>query len=144
MADKTHIEWPREIWMAERERYDQGVVSAVLSEWATVARWEGDKEREREFHRYVDEDIFETTVRYWKERAEKAEAALAKANTDKRSDLVRAYLTRMDDALLARDGSAELSHNEAKQVLRDVFLITIGQPVENDPFMVAKLDEVAG
>lgn len=77
MADKTHIEWPREIWMAERERYDLGVVSAVLSEFATVARWEGDKEREREFHRYVDEDIFETTERYWKERAEKAEAALA-------------------------------------------------------------------
>lgn len=79
MAEHTHIEWPREIWMAERENHDQGVVSAVLSEWATVARWEGDKEREREFHRYVDEDIFKITERYWKERAEKAEAALAEA-----------------------------------------------------------------
>lgn len=77
MSDEPQIEWPREIWMAEREDHDQGVVSAVLSEWATVARWDGDKERDREFHRYVDEDIFETTERYWKERAEKAEAALA-------------------------------------------------------------------
>jgi hypothetical protein len=77
MPDEQQIEWPREIWMAECEDHGQGVVSAVLSVHATVARWEGDKEREREFHRYVDEDIFETTERYWKERAEKAEAALA-------------------------------------------------------------------
>lgn len=47
-------DWPKEIWMAEREDYDQGVVSAVLSEHATIARWAGDTERDREFHRYLD------------------------------------------------------------------------------------------
>ena len=67
MTDHEHpddqIEWPREIWMGEREEYDQGVVTAVLSEHATVARWEGDKERDREFHRYVDADIHESAER---------------------------------------------------------------------------------
>lgn len=81
MADQTHIEWPREIWMAERDEHDQGVVSAVLSEHATIARWEGDKEGDRDFHKYVDADIFESSERYWKERAEKAEAALASQAT---------------------------------------------------------------
>lgn len=33
---------------------------------------------------------------------------------------IKEYLERMDDELLARDGSAELSHDEAKQALRDV------------------------
>lgn len=79
MTDHEHpddqIEWPREIWMGEREEHDQGVVTAVLSEWATVARWEGDKERDREFHRYVDADIHESAERYYKARIAAAEAA---------------------------------------------------------------------
>jgi len=64
MSDTEPTEWPREIWMAERDEHDQGVVSAVLSEHATVSRWEGDKERDREFHRYVDADIHESAERY--------------------------------------------------------------------------------
>ena len=79
----TIIEWPREIWMAERDEHDQGVVNAVLSEHATVARWEGDKERDRDFHHYIDADIHESAERYWKGQIEserdarqKAEAAL--------------------------------------------------------------------
>lgn len=69
MADEPEaIEWPREIWMREREEHDQGVVRGVLSEWATVARWEGDEERDAEFHRYVDADIYESAERYWQER----------------------------------------------------------------------------
>ena len=79
MTDHEHpddqIEWPREIWMGEREEHDQGVVTAVLSEHATVARWEGDKERDREFHRYVDADIHESAERYYKARIAAAEAA---------------------------------------------------------------------
>lgn len=65
-------EWPREIWMAKRQEHDQGVVSAVLSEWATVARFEGDKEREREFHRYVDGDIYDSAEKYWRTRLDEA------------------------------------------------------------------------
>lgn len=71
------IEWPREIWMAERDDHDQGIVSAVLSEHATVARFEGDTERERDFHRYVDADIYETAERYWKARVVAAYEAAA-------------------------------------------------------------------
>lgn len=68
MSDAPHVEWPREIWMAEREEHDQGVVSAVLSEHATVARWEGDHERDRDFHRYIDADIYDSAEKYWKAR----------------------------------------------------------------------------
>ncbi|MCA9368546.1 hypothetical protein KC887_09955 [Candidatus Kaiserbacteria bacterium] len=72
------IEWPREIWMAERDDHDQGIVSAVLSEHATVARFEGDTERAREFHRYVDADIYETAERYWRARVAAAYEAAAR------------------------------------------------------------------
>ena len=57
--------WPRELWMAEREEHDQGVVTAVLSQFATVARWAGDPERDREFHHYVDADILESQRKYY-------------------------------------------------------------------------------
>lgn len=67
MSDPEPTEWPREIWMAERDEHDQGVVNAVLSEHATIARWEGDTERDREFHRYVDSDIHESTERYYRQ-----------------------------------------------------------------------------
>ena len=70
-------DWPREIWMAEREDHDQGIVTAVLSEHATVARFPGDGEREREFHRYVDADIFESAEKYYKGEIEKLRDALA-------------------------------------------------------------------
>ncbi|MDD9730883.1 hypothetical protein PVW46_13275 [Mameliella sp. AT18] len=76
------LNWPREIWMAEREEHDQGVVTAVLSEWGTVPRWEGDKERDREFHRYVDADIHESADKYWRARIATLEAQLAQARAD--------------------------------------------------------------
>ncbi|MGS5046044.1 MULTISPECIES: hypothetical protein [unclassified Mameliella] len=79
MSDDLNLNWPREIWMAEREEHDQGVVTAVLSEWATVSRWEGDKERDREFHRYVDADIHESADKYWRARIATLEAQLAQA-----------------------------------------------------------------
>lgn len=49
------------------------------------------------------------------------------------SQRVRHYLEKMDDELLAREGSAELSHEEAKQALRDVYLITCGELPEFHP-----------
>ena len=94
MTDHEHpddqIEWPREIWMGEREEHDQGVVTAVLSEWATVARWEGDKERDREFHRYVDADIHESAERYYKARIAAAEAAAYRKAAEWRTDMENA------------------------------------------------------
>lgn len=49
------------------------------------------------------------------------------------SKQIRHYLTRMDDELLVRDGSAELSHEEAKEALRDVYLIACGERPEFHP-----------
>lgn len=43
---------------------------------------------------------------------------------------VKEYLEKMDDRLLVRDGSAELSHDEAKNALRDCYLIACGKPPE--------------
>ena len=56
-------EWPKEIWLAEREEHDQGCLSAYLSQIGGLAD-----------HRYIDADIYESADRYWRERAEKAEA----------------------------------------------------------------------
>lgn len=69
MTDQTDmVVWPPEIWMAERDDYDQGLVYAVLSEEATISRWAGDQERDCEFHKYVDADIYESAERYWKHK----------------------------------------------------------------------------
>ncbi|MEO1974889.1 MAG: hypothetical protein ABGX15_01920 [Paracoccaceae bacterium] len=56
-------EWPKEIWLAEREEHDQGCLSAYLSQIGGLAD-----------HRYIDADIYESADRYWRERAEKADA----------------------------------------------------------------------
>lgn len=63
--DTDLTEWPRAIWAGERmpneiSRYH------VFSEHATIARFDGDIEREREFHCYVDADIFDSEERYHK------------------------------------------------------------------------------
>lgn len=84
-------EWPREIWMREREEHDQGIVSAVLSEHATIARWEGDKGRDAEFHRYVDADIHDSAERYHKHQTEALRAEL---------EAERAENARLREALL--------------------------------------------
>lgn len=86
--------WPREIWMAEREDHDQGVVHAVLSEHATISRWEGDTERDRDFHRYVDADIYDSSEKYHRVRYaaieaenERLRAELADGSFYKESDI---------------------------------------------------------
>ena len=78
----SEIEWPREIWMAERDEHDQGLVRAVLSEHATVPRWDGDPERDREFHRYVDADIHESSEKYWRHQSDALTAAAYYAAAD--------------------------------------------------------------
>jgi hypothetical protein len=111
MTDHEHpddqIEWPREIWMGEREEHDQGVVTAVLSESATVARWEGDKERDREFHRYVDADIHESAERYYKARIAAAEAAAYRKAADAVRRRVETAKEKMNEARLLGSGARE-------------------------------------
>ncbi|MBD3738585.1 MAG: hypothetical protein IE938_19285 [Pseudomonas balearica] len=89
--NENDIEWPREIFMGEREDYDQGVVTAVLSEWATVPRFEGDDDRA--FHRYVDGDILDSQERYFKAELE---AARAQAVSLARAAFAAGYACGMD------------------------------------------------
>ncbi|MCA9368570.1 hypothetical protein KC887_10100, partial [Candidatus Kaiserbacteria bacterium] len=111
--------------------HDQGIVSAVLSEHATVARFEGDTERTREFHRYVDADIYETAERYWRARVAAAyEAAAQEVDCGcKCRDAVLAAETKVDRwyacaqstcaAMSARDIRA-LTPDDAKATLEAV------------------------
>lgn len=62
------VAWPHEIWMAELDEHHNGTGMVVLSQFATVPRWEGDDERDCAFQRYVDADIYESAERYHKER----------------------------------------------------------------------------
>jgi len=55
------IEWPNEIWAKERGEHDQ-TGEHVYSVFATVARWEGD--REGQYHRYVDGDTLDSLKKY--------------------------------------------------------------------------------
>lgn len=43
---------------------------------------------------------------------------------------IKEYLERMDNTLIHRDGSAELSHDEAKLALRDIYLLSDGKQPE--------------
>lgn len=44
---------------------------------------------------------------------------------------IKQYLEAMDSRLLARDGSAELTHEEAKKALRNCYLISTGKQPEH-------------
>lgn len=70
ILEPRHIDWPRQIWMAERTEHDQGVVSAVLSEHATIARYEGDRLAALEYHPYVDMDVWVSAEKYWRGRVD--------------------------------------------------------------------------
>jgi len=74
----SNIHWPREIHAAEI-KHDEHEVSGtyLLSELATVPRWEGDEERDREWQKYVDADVFESAERYYKGEISKLRAALS-------------------------------------------------------------------
>jgi pyridoxal/pyridoxine/pyridoxamine kinase len=66
--------------MSGPDEHDQGVVTVVLSEHATIGRWEGDKERDRDFHRYVDADIHDSAKRYYKATLEEERNNAANLN----------------------------------------------------------------
>ena len=89
--DTDELKWPREIWAAERDEFDPTGIY-VLSEHATIARFAGDHERDREFHRYVDADILESTERYYKAQLE--------------SERDRA--ARLDEALRGKDAAMQV------------------------------------
>jgi hypothetical protein len=72
--------------MAERDDHDQGIVSAVLSEHATVARWAGDSERDKEYHHYIDMDVYDSAEKYHAARYD----ALAADNAALRAQLAEA------------------------------------------------------
>lgn len=48
----------------------------------------------------------------------------------KRDNLIKAHLEAMDERLLIREGSTELTHEEAKQALRNIYLIVSGHEPE--------------
>lgn len=76
MSDAEQPQWPREIWCAPVGEHEFSG-DYVLSEWATVPRWEGDTERDRDWHRFIDADIYDSADKYWRARLE-AQEALAK------------------------------------------------------------------
>lgn len=79
MPDDKHelSQWPDEIWLAELAEHHNGTGMVVLSQFATVPRWEGDDERDGEFQRYVDADIHDSAERYYKGEIAKLRAALS-------------------------------------------------------------------
>jgi len=56
MSDAEHQQWPR-----------------------TVPRWEGDTERDRDWHRFIDADIHDSADKHWRARIEAYEALLKEA-----------------------------------------------------------------
>lgn len=78
MSDAEQPQWPREIWCAPVGEYEFSG-DYVLSEWATVPRWEGDTERDRDWHRFIDADIYDSADKYWRSRLEAQEALLREA-----------------------------------------------------------------
>ena len=88
-ADETY-EWPEEIWAGAMDEFEP-VGNYVCSEFATVSRWEGDKERDRAFHRYIDGDIHESAERYFRHQLE--------AERDRAA--------RLDTALRAKDSAMQ-------------------------------------
>lgn len=68
-GESEQAQWPREIFAAEiKHEEHEHSGTYVLSEHATGPRWEGDAERDREWHEYVDKDIHDSAVKYWKVR----------------------------------------------------------------------------
>lgn len=69
--------WPEEIFLAELSEHHNGTGMVVLSEFATVPRWDGDDERDCDFQRYVDADIHESAERYYQDQIAKLRAAIS-------------------------------------------------------------------
>lgn len=75
--------WPREIWAFERAELEH-TGTHVFDVVATVPRWDGDEERERNHQCYIDKDIFDSQEKYYKVQMEAlaAERDALKAKLD--------------------------------------------------------------
>lgn len=105
-------QWPREIWCAPVGEYEFSG-DYVLSEWATVPRWEGDTERDRDWHRFIDADIYESADKYWRFRLEAQEALLREAmEALERTDNASPDGTQ-DERQIAMNFMATLDENRA-------------------------------
>lgn len=98
IAQADQIDWPEEVWLREREEHDNGVGMVVFSAHATVARWSGDKERDADFHRYVDSDWVASLEKYHTHQNE----ALKKLSDEAMQRRIAA-----EDALAAERARAE-------------------------------------
>lgn len=98
--DTDLTEWPRAIWAGERMP-DEISGYHVFSKHATIARFDGDIERAREFHCYVDTDIFDSEQRYH----EHQRAALA---------------AERDDAIAQADARVAAAYEDAANELQRV------------------------
>lgn len=90
--------WPREIWAAEMDEFEPSG-TYVCSEFATVPRWEGDKERDRTFQRYVDGDIYDSLERYYKAQlqSERDRAARLEAAWRSKDAAMEVLFDRLDE-----------------------------------------------
>ncbi|MEO3479358.1 hypothetical protein AAFO90_16950 [Phaeobacter sp. CAU 1743] len=62
MVDVTYP-FPDEIFAAAIGEFEHSGIY-VCSEFATVPRWEGDEERDRDWQRYIDADVHDSLKRY--------------------------------------------------------------------------------
>lgn len=104
MSDAEQPQWPREIWCAPVGEYEFSG-DYVLSEWATVPRWEGDTERDRDWHRFIDADIYASADKYWRARLEAQEALLREA---------MAALGKLHHAVCGETGFAQCVRDDSK------------------------------
>lgn len=89
-------DWPREIWLAELDEHHNGSGMVVLSEFATVPRWEGDDERDCPFQRYVDSDIYESAEKYFSEKSNELRSEIDRLQAQ--IETAKDALQRIDDA----------------------------------------------
>jgi hypothetical protein len=93
MTDDTP-DWPREIWMAEREAHHQGVVTATVFDPDAAFDVPDTIDPAWAFHRYVDGDIHDSMERYYQHQleAERADRTrLARALAEAASTITDLY-----------------------------------------------------
>lgn len=60
---KVTYPFPDEIFAAAIGEFEHSGIY-VCSEFATAPRWDGDKERDRDWQRYIDADVYDSLKRY--------------------------------------------------------------------------------
>lgn len=112
MTDRTttpEYDWPREIFAAEIY-HDHHEMSGtyVTSEHATVPRYEGDRERDRQFKAYVDRDILDSQEKYVQHQIGEL-----KKRVDQLEKTLSPFATALQIARDAFDGPADVGHLRA-------------------------------